>query len=266
MRIKIFITTYGRRDKQITFSHLPESVKRHTLLVVSKGEADYHLERNRKVLICPVQGKGLTGVRQWILEYCNRKQIRKMILLDDDLQPETKRSNNKIKKSNSKEVKEGFNWLATNLNKYAHCAWSERSMYWSVDRNIKFIIGNKGICCVGYDVKKLIKLGCAFNYKTPNNSLMSDYHMTLQLFRVGEPNIVSLVHKYRNPMAMEKAGGSEKFRNSKTMEEASKRLEKLYPDFVKAVEKQTKVSFGGKKHWDVRIQWKKACEAGLNTK
>lgn len=260
MNTMIMIPTLGRVDLQKAYNSLPREVKKITRLIVSQKEKDRHIQKKRKIIVCPKQGRGMAGTRQWMLDYAARHKIKKIIMLDDDLQPQTRIDEIKIVRSTEEQIKEAFRWMIRSLDDYVHCAWSERSFSWSSKEEHK--VGTKGICCVGYNVKEVVKSGCKFNKNTPDSSLMQDYHMTLQLFEKGLPNIVSLVHRYGAPGALVAPGGCAKFRTKEGMEDCSKRLQRLHPKFVKAVEKQTKSTYGGNKHWDVRVQWKKALEHG----
>ena len=257
--MRILIPTLGRLEKQITWDKLHPVLRKYTSLVVSKEEASFHNKKGRKVVVCPVQGQGMAKLRQWMINFCRDSEIKKVLLLDDDLTLQKRGEDMRVTGEATKEEQiEMFNWVKNSLDNYVHCALSERNVAWAETEESKEV--TKGIQAVGYNVDKVVDSGCAFNKGVPDWFFIEDYHMTLQLFEKGFPNIVSRL--YRASCAPANAdGGCSNFRTPDKMKEAAHILQEQHPEFVKAVQKKTKTSFGGGVRWNVRVQWKKAFES-----
>lgn len=86
MKTPIWIPTYGR-EKVITLSQLSTSDRLRTRLVVESDEVGKKLTEgtNASYQVCPVQGKGVHIVRDWIVQQCIKMDIDNVIMLDDDL-------------------------------------------------------------------------------------------------------------------------------------------------------------------------------------
>lgn len=203
----------------------------------------------------------MAAVRNWMLGWSYENGYDKVFLMDDDLtlfeprQPDLR----VIGTATPSQQLEMIGWVDRSLDDFAHCAFTERHVGWADAEEC--VIATKGIQCVGYNVKRIIEeTDCQFNKGVPDWFFMEDYHMTIQLLRAGLPNIVSRVYRVNFGPSNAKGGCSE-FRTPEAMKEASKLLESLHPEFVKAVEKETKMSFGGGKRWNVRVQWRKAYES-----
>jgi hypothetical protein len=257
--VKILIPTLGRIEKQKTWDNLCSSVRQETVLVVSKEEKEQHKSKGRNTIICPVQGKGMAVLRQWMMEYSVKQGWKKVVFVDDDLVLQVRREDLRVVGVASQKQQEIiFNWVESTLDTYAHCALSERTAGFS-DRQ-ETVESTKGIQVVGYNLKMVQESGARFNKDVPDWFFIEDFHMTIQLLKKGYPNLVS--RKYRHSAApSNELGGCSKFRTSKRMKEASKILERLHPEFVKAVQKETKSAWGGGTRWNVRVQWKKAYES-----
>ena len=105
---------------------------------------------------------------------------------------------------------------------------------------------------LGYNLRVLREEGIQYN--TP---FMEDFDVTLQLLRLGYPN---LIHNWmvQNQGGSNSAGGCSEHRTLEKHGKAAERLAALHPGFVKVVEKQTKTAWGGLPRKDVVVQWRKA--------
>lgn len=254
----ILIPTYQRIARQITYDFLSKDLPWEVRLVCSEQERSEHEARGRRVLASPVQGQGMARVRSWILDWCYREDVDKVVMLDDDLTFFEPRHEDLrvVGKANHKQQVEMLYWMKKSLTKYLHCAFTERNAAWADAE--PFRIATKGIQAVGYDVRRVMEeTDCRFDRGVPDWFFIEDYHMTLQLFKSGYPNIVSRV--YRNNFGpSNEEGGCSRFRTEARMEEAAKLLESLHPGIVKAVQKETRTSYGGGLRWNVRVSWRKA--------
>ena len=70
------------KDKQITYSNLPDFLKKKTILVIQPKEKN--LYGNKKILVLPNNDIGICKTRKFIYEYANNKKERYGVF-DDDL-------------------------------------------------------------------------------------------------------------------------------------------------------------------------------------
>lgn len=82
----IFIPTYGREEVTSLKGFSSRLAERAILVVVTEEEGERLSTRiPTKYLVCPVQGRGIHLVRDWVVTYCREKDIDCCIMLDDDL-------------------------------------------------------------------------------------------------------------------------------------------------------------------------------------
>lgn len=258
----ILIPTHGRVGRQRTYDSLAPAVRRTASLVVSEAEAPAHRARGRRVVVCPVQGNGMAAVRSWILDWCGRSKYGKVLMLDDDLTLQKRRPDLRVLgESTEAEQLEMVGWVDRTLDRYLHCAFTERNAAWADASEAREAA--KGIQAVGYNVRRVLaETDCRFDRGVPPWFFIEDYHMTIQLFRAGFPNLVSRVYRV-NFGPSNATGGCSPFRTPARMREAAELLERLHPGYVKAVEKETKTSFGGGVRWNVEVRWRKAYTDGV---
>jgi len=82
----IWIPTFGR-EKVITLNQLTRRDQERTNLVVANKDEGERLTKGTSAnyIVCPVQGKGVHIVRDWIMQQCIEKKHEIVIMLDDDL-------------------------------------------------------------------------------------------------------------------------------------------------------------------------------------
>jgi hypothetical protein len=89
---------------------------------------------------------------------------------------------------------------------------------------------------------------------------MEDFDVTLQLLRKGHRNAV--LNQWAQDQGTSNApGGCSTYRTPEVQAAGAYGLQKLHPDFVTVVDKETKQAWGGGVRKDVRIAWKKALES-----
>ena len=79
---KFYITTYARKNIQITWNNLTDSWKSRTHLVVQNREKESYSQYPR-VLVLPEEIQTLSPTREWLIR--NSKDIR-FSIFDDDLE------------------------------------------------------------------------------------------------------------------------------------------------------------------------------------
>lgn len=257
--MKLFITTLGRINNQITWDRMPLALKERTIFVVSEKEAPKHKKRGRRILICPYQGQNnLTKVRDWLLKYCLSKGYKSVLMMDDDIRFQIKKLDGKIVDCSEKEYIKGFKWISKALKRYAHAGFAPRNFAWNFDG--KYMEDTRILQFLGYNLGVLKKHKLKFK-EGMNTPTVSDINMALQLLKLGYANILST--KWRISSSKNNApGGCSLYRNEEMNNQAAKDLCRLYPEFVKLRAKERKGRLKDKgQAIHYIIQWKKALKS-----
>jgi hypothetical protein len=256
--ITIFIPTKGRSDKLPTLINLSPELLSRTSLVVDNEEFDDYEDYTLEVDSIRPLPKGLTGihnVRQFCLDKC---ETQYMFLIDDDMTffnriPES----TKLEKMSDLIINKAFQEMIDSLEEYPLVGMSARQGnnhvaedYREATRQMNFH---------GVDVAEFRKLGLRFD----GQEVMEDFHLTLSLLSLGIPNKV--FYKYCwNQIGSGESGGCSSYRTWEVQKRCAEQLAAKFPDFVTVVKKKTTSTwkeFG--ERYDVRVQWKKAYEKGV---
>jgi hypothetical protein len=255
-----FIPTYKRHDAQITFSNLPKSWQDRTFLVVQQDEQ--HLYKDYPHIVLPVEITKVPEKREWIAKQNLDKRFG---VFDDDLKFfKTRMINDDYEKSKIKMEDKDFDDLEELL-----CGWMD-----------------EGIVFCGMDVtsnipdrekeyKEITRQWSNFFFDGPNfpaNELdwtsiryAEDFHVTLQLFKMGYKNRLS--NKYRvDPGPVQSGGGLTDERTIQAHNESMQKLALAHPGLVALYEKETTAG-----EWKntakvaANISWKKAFKDANST-
>jgi len=251
--LELFIPSTGRAALQTTIFALPEPWQRVTTVVVYAHERRAYVETVPPwvtVKAVPERVQRIGMKRQWIVE---QAQGPKICMLDDDLELLVRRSD------------EPAHFLAASTTDVGE-------MLETIERTLSARIPHVGVCpreggnrmledgycmrmcrVLAYHMSTLRGSAARFDRNPP----MEDFDMTLQLLRLGHPNKVLHLwaHGQRGSNTI---GGCSGYRTLKVQAETARRLARLHPGFVKAVQKTTKTAWGGATRTDVVVQWKKA--------
>jgi len=256
--ITYFIHTHGRHDDQQSLKRLSPSVRKRTWLVVQKREKS--LYNYRPLLVLPDKIRMLSPTRQRILEYARRKDLNKIVMMDDDLAFYRRKSVKDwhLRYCKNRDINDLDELLDGWLDDFAHVGVSIREgnnrvseLHQDVSRMIRLL---------GYNIPEVFSVGARFD----RLDTKQDLDMTLQLLRAGYPNRISFEFAQGQWHGSQSSGGCSEYRTEEMMARCSHELAALHPEFVKVVNKKTKGAwkdFGGKVV-DVRIKWKKAFESG----
>jgi hypothetical protein len=260
----IYIPTRGRIEKQFTWDSLSPELKEIATLVCPEEEAEAHQKKGRKVFVRPING--LSAVRQWILENAKHRYI---VMPDDDLKfyHRAKADAWNLQACNDIAINILFHRLHYNLKEtYVHGGVSPRQMN-NQHYPAKEIENSKNNAVLAIDRKILLQEKVRYDYMP----LMSDYSMTLQLFMLGYPNFIITDYAWNQGGATGAKGGCSNYRTPALQGEVAEAMAARYPDVVRVEIKEPKGSWGTgqeqgewKKRKDVRIQWKKAYEIGID--
>lgn len=262
--VTIWIPSIGRANTHTTFEDIRGTPwLPRTQLVVPAGEA-YDVDY---AVICPVQGKGIAKVRQWMVENC---PTRYLIMLDDDLKFQyrtnqlTVSGTYSIKRADATRVTWALNWMHNTLKEQglAQVALTERSRNFAATDETGH--DTRAIQAVGIDLKQWHKYDIDYLKKVPfdmqNWVMMTDFHVTLQLLEAGLHNAVSYLHRY-GAAASNAPGGCSGMRSVARQRASAELLQANHPRSVTLRTKQNdnwKGALDGKEIVDVKINWKSA--------
>ena len=109
MSVPIFIPSWNR-DSIVTLKSLPKGLKERVCVVTKTVKQGEKIAEGCKVLTCPVQGRGIHLVRQWLLDRAVKSGLSKLIMLDDDLRllPGSFEGEKKVFKEDPKSLTKWF--------------------------------------------------------------------------------------------------------------------------------------------------------------
>lgn len=258
-KLRIYIPTYRRTERQKTFELMPEKWQKRVTFVCDAEDAP-KLKRTlrnylyRKILIVPKRIKTIAQKRAWIIKVTKAEII---LMLDDDLRWCSRaykdKTTNKSSQLNStyQQIDEALTRIEKKLQSFAHVGISAKQGNNNMPgrgfaKNTRMIYG------LGYQVDR-IRSVC----KLGRIEHREDMDYCLQLLRAGYANRVLLDHcvdqLYNTP------GGASVDRRLEDSNSDAEKLAKLHKPFVKVVEKEYKVSMIRK---EVICSWKKAYKQG----
>lgn len=257
---RIYIPTKGRPTLQKTYTNLTNDLKEITYLVIDKEDFNPYVEAGipeGNLLVVPKKIKGIASTRQEIIKNAYKLDIDNICMLDDDITFQ-RRVKGKIVNSTNSQVNSAFKQIVSWLDSgYVHCGIAIRSMDYDNPSNSKVV--SRMMHVLGYSPSFIIENGCSFLKGVTKDFSMDDFHMTLQLLRKGEKNIVSLINRI-SPSASNSKGGASLWRTLESHNKSAMQLKKNHPEFVTVKEKHGWQGMEGKR-LDVIIQWKKAYES-----
>ena len=262
MTLSIYIPTYRRTGRQITWGFLPKSVREHTTLVCPADEADaLRRATGGRVLVQPPHVKTIAAKRQWIVDQCDTEQL---CMLDDDLRfsvrdPVAGRGTNEdaggcaLNKVGPRDVERMFSEMSDQLTQYAHAGVSmrmgnqSRPPGWHTCKRMVYVLA--------YDVATL-RRWARFDEIAHREDMM----VTLRLLQAGFANVVSYEFTADQVYAS-KGGESAAGRDMEASNEDACRLAATFPGLVRVTSKAYKVSTVRQ---EVVVQWNKAWNKALS--
>ena len=254
---KIYILTYGRADKQITFKNLPKKYQEKVFFVLRPEEVNLFREYNKVIL--EEKDFGIAATRRKVAEV---SQNIKYCMLDDDLSFLYTRRENEEGKSNQpmseQQFDDMFNLMDNVLDYYT---FGGLEATWNPPvRDKDFKVCGRPSGNVFYNGHKL-----PFDkIDWTDLKVSEDYNVALQLLTMGHENKISLRYRVDTGMTA-KPGGCEFERTIADHNNSMKLLKNKFPQFVDLYEKEANDGFKGNK-LAARISWKKAYESSqVNT-
>jgi len=262
--MKIFIPT-RRREEQRTWKYLYEAGLNDMVRIVCDEDDRKRLEKQHPEMIFCVTPESVSGIghtRQWI---CEQGPVltgaRYVLMMDDDQQFYARKTEEDWHLRNATTT--DIISMVTLMNELARDTDSPMIGLSARQGNQNYteqIVYNKRIHnTYVIDTVAFAKNGVRFD-RMP---LMEDFDTALQFLRLGLKT--TMVAKYAwGQRASNAAGGCSLYRTNDLQSQAAERLAALHPDFVKVVIKKPKTGWKNLEvRKDVRVQWKKAYESGL---
>ncbi len=267
-KMHIYIPSYRRHKKQVTFQSVPDKLKPRTFIVVDKKDKVKYRRRwgVENVVVAPVHG--IAATRQWIIDNSKDKYA---LMLDDDMKFDV-RKGKKLKACSDRDFINMFHLLEKWLEQgFIHVGISQRFGNNRIEEDYKDVTRMNN--AYAYNCKKMRKLkkkhGIAFDKlekETDQRLVMEDFQITLDLLTRGYPNRVTYLYCWAQKQSGD-AGGCSLYRTSAMQRESALLISKRFPGLARVVEKESKVQWKGFDsliRTDLQIQWKKAFETSQN--
>lgn len=250
--MNVFVVTYGRVGKQVTWRNLPPVVREQwkVSLLVDAAEAKAH--GDIPVTVLPEGLRGIGAVRQWMID----NSPDKVLMLDDDLRFYKRRADDRklLEKASDVDIAAMFAAIEETLDEHPLVGVASRE---GANRNIEKMIENTRVLrLLAYRSSELRERGIRFD-RVP---VMEDFDVALQLLRAGRKNVI-LNDYAHNQEGSGLSGGCSTYRTREVQSEAAHKLAQLHPGLVNVVTKVTKGAWGGGERQDVIVKWKKAYES-----
>jgi hypothetical protein len=251
--MRIYIPSRGRWHRQTTVKNLPYIVLPNVTIVVPVDQYESY-SRNMPTMevVAPDIPSGIGPCRQW----CCEQQDRKVIMMDDDLVFARRRIDvpTKFEDAGDEDVLDMLADIENMLDLFAHVGVSTRE---GGNRDtLQFAYDTRLLRILAFRTDILKEEGIRFD-QIP---VMEDFYVGLSLLTRGYRNI-KLNYIVHNQHGSGTEGGCSTYRDKEMQRDAALKLAGMFPQFVTAVEKETKGAWGGGVRTDVRIQWKRALES-----
>lgn len=253
--MRIFIPTYGRSDRQVTWDNLPDRARMNTSLVVQDRERGKY-EYFPSVKVLPPEITTIGPTRQWLIDNIGSN----FVMLDDDLDFAVRREDEPTKFRPASDVD-----VLRMLNEIRDMLMERHPLVGISAREGANYDTSQHKCCTrqmrvhGVNPSMFRAKGVRFD----RVEFMEDFDVILQWLELGYPNWVlnGYVHNQRG--GSNAPGGCSTTRTLEKHNEAAKHLQQLHPRFVRIVEKESG-NWGGAR-LDVNVSWKKAYESSQTT-
>ncbi len=257
--MRIYVPSRDRWLKgSTTLAQIPAARRGAVSYVVPREQEREYRKAGFPAISPPASVNRIAPTRQWIIEhhwkhYPNQP---KLVMLDDDL-TFYRRTETNIVQSTEHDRQRMFVVLEKTLDAYAHASIAMR-LGANRFESLAPVLNTRMARVLGLRVDVLKKHKKKWFGEV---AVQDDFHLILQLLTLGYSN--SVITEYVQEQKSSNApGGASVYRDMSFQADSVKTLAALWPDYVRVVEKKTKVSWGGQDRLDVVCSWKKAFEYG----
>lgn len=272
--MRLIVPTYRRHSngEDLTLQNIPASIP--LTLVVRQDEADAYAARVEQLgrnldSIWPIPDGAVSGIattRQWIVDKAIERGESRICMIDDDLHfivrgkvPETEPGwDYKLRPCDEQDHEQLFAWMEERLAAgYHHAGVSMREGNNRTPGLHVHAESTRGIRCVAYDLEHFRTGQVRFR---PEVEGREDLDVTLQLLRLGRPNVVTY-HWAQGQRTAENPGGLEGMRPLEQLHDSAEKLAEFHPGLVKLRQKTNKSGGMAGTRTEVTVYWKKALTA-----
>lgn len=264
------VPTYRRHSngEAQTLDHWPESIPL-TLVVREEESAEYRSllresQRTRDDIWEIPTGavSGIATTRQWIVDEALRRGHDKIVMIDDDLHfivrgkvgQDEPGWDYKLRPCELSDFVCLVDWLDGVLEKYQHCAVSMREGNNRTPGLGVYEECTRGIRVVGYRTEEFAAGRVRFREEVEGRE---DLDVTLQMLRLGHPNVVTF-HWAQGQRSADAPGGLQGSRNGAQLDRTAELLTELHPGLVRTRQKYNRSGAMAGWRTEVTIQWKRA--------
>jgi hypothetical protein len=248
-QMEVFIPSRSRTQRSLTLEALRgEWCDRHTFLVVPAAQARAYAalgaRHNVRVLACPVNG--IARTRQWIGQWATDK----FLMLDDDLRFAYRASEtSSITVVQPGQLNRCLHLVSHYLNHYVHVAIAARQAAHA--QPLPAVVNSRPLRALAYRKQWFLK--CVHG----RVDIMEDFDVTLQLMRMGKPNLV--ITRYTQDQGQTQLpGGCSDYRTLELHERNVRKFAALHAPFVTLRDKQNKTGGEFGSRLEATIYWEKA--------
>lgn len=253
----IVIPTFGRVGKQTTLKETPPALRKFTHLCCVKEEAAQLAEATglpeANIFVQPKRVKTIHEKRQFIMEWAQDNDVKKVLMLDDDMFWQARGPKGLIKEyATEAHVESSLKEMSALLDEFAHAGFSSRLGNNRVES--EYARTTRMMHSLGYNVKAFHRAGVRFDRVHGKE----DFDVTLQLLKQGYDNCV-VYHTCVSPGKYDAPGGCSTERTIESANAAAEKLKSLHPEFVSVVERD----YLNSPRKEVMMKWKRALAYGI---
>lgn len=250
--MKIYIPTNREPNQQLTYDRIPpvERYKYDVTLVVNDIDLGLRLSSAGYKVVVNNAPDGIQPARQWILD---NSVDPKVLMLDDDLANWSYRvqgTTSYKKDENGNAFRNAFAVVDGMLDRVAHAGIGHRQF-----ANTQNLVAHncRIMRALAYNVKVL-----ADTKIRTTLPLMEDFELGLKLLTTGYGNL-NYYGVVQDQPSSDNGSGCSKMRTAELQEHCARELQKMFPDFVKLVQKE---GWAIGPRWDVQVKWAAAAKQG----
>lgn len=256
----VYIPTYQRTDRQLTWNSISETWRANTLLVADADEGAVLREAGYPVLVHPPEIDNIASKRQWIFDWhwMNRNEPY-AVMFDDDLRFHKRRDDDPGKFLDVRTIPGEFDQMMEGLLGLLEltplAGIRNRS---GANRDHDLVLWDRRQHdVIAVDIETMMANG----FRLDRTTLMEDFDFVLQYLTAGYSNALLNTHCEDDTGGRAGKGGCTSERSMARQREAAEWLANTWPDFVKTRKVQAKGDGPWSERVDVTVQWKKARES-----